>query len=349
MQLTIFKRTFTSTLAIAATAGSALIAQEPARTPVPAAAPAAATTPASTPPTAPAPLAASAPVATPLPITAAYTPHRVYDTKRNRFIDLETMIAAIARADAAFLGEFHDDPGTHRLQRAILEGTARRREGKIVLSLEMFERDVQPRMNAYLANEIDEPTFLASSRPWPNYNADYRPLVEFAKERNWPVVGGNIPRRIASIVSRRGVIAIDSLPAADRPFAAAENSCPRDDYFKKFDAVMGDMSAHGMRPSPEERTMMVSRMYEAQCAKDEAMGESIAVAMTEHNTLVIHANGAFHSDYRLGTVERVRRRAPRAKMIVVTFSPIADLDTANGREKRKMGDYVVFTLAPQRP
>jgi uncharacterized iron-regulated protein len=345
MSLNLFNRVAAS-FAVATIAGFPASAQSPVPTPPPASTPAAATTPASTPPTAAAP-AAVVPAAAPL--AAAYTPHRVYDTKRKRFIDLETMIAAIARADAAFLGEFHDDPGTHRLQRAILEGTARRREGKIVLSLEMFERDVQPRLNAYLANEIDEPAFLANSRPWPNYPSDYRPLVEFAKANQWPVVGGNIPRRIASQVARRGLIAIDSLPEADRPFAAASNSCPRDDYFKKFDAVMGDMAAHGMRPSPDERTMMVSRMYESQCAKDEAMGEAIAAAMTEHNTLVIHANGAFHSDYRLGTVERVRRRAPRAKMVVVTFAPVADLDAANGREKRQMGDYVVFTLAPQRP
>lgn len=342
MPLNLFKRVAVASITVAATAGAAISAQ----TPAPTAAPSAATTPASTPPTAAAPVASATAAA---PLVAAYTPHRVYDTKRKRFVDLETMIAAIARADAAFLGEFHDDPGTHRLQRAILEGTARRREGKIVLSLEMFERDVQPRLNAYLANEIDEPTFLAASRPWPNYPSDYRPLVEFAKANGWPVVGGNIPRRIASQVSRRGLIALDSLPAADRPFAAAANSCPRDDYFEKFDGIMGDMSAHGMKPSPEERATMVSRMYEAQCAKDEAMGEAVAAAMTEHNTLVIHANGAFHSDFRLGTVERVRRRAPRAKMVVVTFAPVADLDAANGREKRKMGDYVVFTLAPQRP
>ncbi len=352
MSLNLFKRAIAATATIAATAGAALSAQTPTPaptptpTPAPASAPAAATTPGSTPPSAPAPLAVSAATVS-APVAAAYTPHRVYDTKRKRFIDLETMIAAIARADAAFLGEFHDDPGTHRLQRAILEGTARRREGKIVLALEMFERDVQPRLNAYLANEIDEPTFLANSRPWPNYNSDYRPLVEFAKENRWPVVGGNIPRRIASQVSRRGLIALDSLPEADRPLAAAQNSCPRDEYFTRFDGVMGDMSAHGLRPSPEERATMVSRMYEAQCAKDEAMGEAVATAMTEHNTLVIHANGAFHSDYRLGTVARVRRRAPRAKLVVVTFAPVKDLDAANGREKRKMGDYVVFTLDPK--
>lgn len=322
---------FVATCAVSA-GGAPLTAQAPLAAP-PATAPAASTS--------------AAPAAQIAPQPAAYTPHRVYDTKRKRFIDLETMIAAIARADAAFLGEFHDDPGTHRLQRAILEGTARRRQGKLVLALEMFERDVQPRLNAYLANEIDEPTFLAGARPWPNYNADYRPLVEFAKSNNWPVIAGNVPRRIASMVSRGGLSALDTLPARDRPFVAAQNSCPRDDYFTRFQGVMGDMSGHGMQLSPEQLSAMVGRMYEAQCVKDEAMGEAVATAMAEHNTLVIHANGAFHSDFRLGTVERVRRRAPRAELIVVTFAPVKDLDAANGREKRKMGDFVVFTLDPK--
>jgi hypothetical protein len=64
--------------------------------------------------------------------------------------------------------------------------------------------------------------------------------------------------------------------------------------------------------------------------------------------MVIHANGAFHSDFRLGTVDRAKRRAPKAKISVVSFIPVADLDTANGKPQRKIGDYIVFTLAPER-
>ena len=281
------------------------------------------------------------------PAAAAYTPHRVYDTKRRRFLDLETLIARIARdADVAYLGEFHNDPGTHQLQAAVLEGIARRRGGTVVLSLEMFERDVQPQLDGYLADSIDESAFLAASRPWPNYRADYRPMVEFAKARSWPVVGGNVPRRLASIVARRGLVALDSLPEADRPFVAAEHSCPRNEYWERFRETMGDMSGHGMQLTPDQVETMVWRTYEAQCVKDEAMAESIIRARETHGTLVVHANGSFHSNYRLGTVERVQRRDRRARQIVVSFQPVADLDTADGRSQRKIGDYIVFTLAP---
>lgn len=298
-----------------------------------------------TPATAPATVQtnAGAAVAAPAP---TYVPHRVYDTRRKRFTDLETMIARIAVSDAAFLGEFHDDPGTHRLQAAILEGLARRRSDTLVLAMEMFERDVQPQLDAFLRGELDEAAFLGQARPWPNYQRDYRPMVEIARAEGWPVVGGNVPRRIASVVARQGLAALDSLPASDRSFVAAAHSCPRDKYWTRFQGVMGDMSGHGMQLTPEQVEAMVWHTYQAQCVKDEAMGEAVARAIAEHGTLVVHPNGAFHSDFRLGTVERVRRRAPDAKLVVVSFLPVEDLDAADGRPLRKQADYIVFTLKP---
>lgn len=294
-----------------------------------------------------APTSAQEPAAGVTAAPTAYTPHRVYDTKRRRFIDLETLIARINRdADVAYLGEFHNDPGTHQLQAAILEGVARRRDGKVVLSLEMFERDVQSRLDAYLADSLDEATFLAESRPWGNYRTDYRPMVEFAKAQAWPVVGGNVPRRLASVVARGGLEALDSIPDGDRPLVASEHSCPRNEYWERFRETMGDMSGHGMTLTPEQVESMVWRTYQAQCVKDEAMAEAIVAARAAHATLVIHANGSFHSNYHLGTVERVKRRDRGARQLVVSFLPVEDLDAADGRRQRRIGDYIVFTLAP---
>jgi len=280
---------------------------------------------------------------------ASYVPHRVYNSKSKRFTDLEALIHRIANdADVVFLGEFHNDPGTHRLQLAILEGVARRRRAA-VLALEMFERDVQPQLDAYLRGEIGEADFTGSARPWGNYTSDYRPLVELARAQQWPVVAGNVPRRLAQVVARRGLAALDSLPAADRAFAAQENLCPRDHYWERFRETMGDMSGHGMQLTPEQLQAMVWRTYEAQCVKDETMGEAVAAAHTARQALVIHANGSFHSDFRYGTAERVKWRLPKARMVVVSFVPVADLDAVDGKARRKLGDYVVFTLATPKP
>jgi uncharacterized iron-regulated protein len=96
-----------------------------------------------------------------------WAPHRVYDAQHRRFSDFETPAAEAVRADAVLLGEQHDYPGTHRMELALLQAVARRR-GNVVLTLEMFERDVQPILNQYLAGTVAEDVFLAGSRPWRN-------------------------------------------------------------------------------------------------------------------------------------------------------------------------------------
>ena len=213
----------------------------------------------------------------------------------------------------------------------------------------MFERDVQPAVDAYLAGSMTEADFLAASRPWPNYATDYRPMIEFARANRWPVIAGNVPRRLASAVARRGLGALDSLSATDRAFVAQTLACPRDEYWTRFKATMGDMSGHGMQLSPDQVDQMVWRTYEAQCVKDETMGEAVANAHAKHGALVIHPNGAFHSDYRLGSAARALSRAPGARMRVVSFVPVADLDAVDGKSRRKLADYVVFTLETPKP
>ncbi len=281
---------------------------------------------------------------------SSYTPHRVYQSGKKRFTDFESALADAAKSDVVFLGEQHDDPGTHRLERAALEGIGRRR-AKVVLSLEMFERDAQGRLDDYLAGRIDEAEFLKNARPWPRYTTDYRPLVELAKAKGWPVVAGNVPRRLASLVGRTGLSALNSLSPADRSFIAAELKCPTDKYFDRFKTSMGDMSGHGQaKISADSAAAMVTRFFEAQCVKDETMAEAIANARTKNpDAVVVHVNGAFHSEFGQGTVNRVERRAPGVTVRLLEFVPVVDLDTVNGKPYRKQGDFIVFTLKPPAP
>jgi uncharacterized iron-regulated protein len=274
-----------------------------------------------------------------------YTPHRVFDTRKNQFVDFETLASRLAAADLVFVGEQHNDPATHRMELAILEGIARRRDS-VVVALEMWERDVQPLLDRYLAGSATEEELLKDGRPWKNYAADYRPLVELARARGWPVIASNVPRPLASLVSRGGLAALDTLSAAARQRVAASIACPEDDYFEKFRAVMGDLSSHQPGSSADSSAALLLRIYHAQCIKDETMGESVARAWSP-GRLVVHYNGAFHSDFRLGTVDRARQRAGDAKALVVTAIPVADLDRLKpSKEERKRADYLVYVLAP---
>lgn len=92
---------------------------------------------------------------------------------------------------------------------------------------------------------------------------------------------------------------------------------------------------------------MMNRFYEAQCIKDETMSESIASARTATpGAIVVHFNGAFHSDFGLGTAERAKRRAPDAKSVVVTAIPVASPSSAALGEHATRAEFVIFTKKP---
>ncbi len=278
----------------------------------------------------------------PAAASTAYVPQRVYDTRRATFTDFEMMTADLARADVVLIGEQHDDPNTHRLELAVLEGLARRNVA-ITLSLEMFERDVQASVNTYMSGSSAEDEFLKQSRPWPRYATDYRPLVEFARAQRWPVVAANVPRRIAADVAKVGKPALESLNPSDRSLAAADLQCPHDAYFDRF---AGQMGGHQSSASSVDTT--TERYYWAQCIKDETMAESIASAFTKlegRPGVVVHVTGSFHSDYGDGTGERVRRRLAGRRVATVSMMPVENLDViAPEKDDIKRADYLVYTI-----
>jgi uncharacterized iron-regulated protein len=281
------------------------------------------------------------------PAVAQDADPRVWDSRAGRWVQWGAMADALARHDVVFVGEQHDDPATHRAEARLLDALAARR-GRVMVSLEMFERDVQPLLDDYGVGRLPEADFLARSRPWGNYASDYRPLVETARAHRWPVVAANIPRPLAQVVSRGGMAALDTLPPGHGRLYAAERRCaPEGEYFRRFGQAMGGMHGHGAAPDPAAANATLARFYEAQCIKDETMAESIVRARDVwRGWMVVHYNGAFHSDHRLGTVERLARRLPDARIAVVSIVPVPDPATASAAEFADRGDYVVFVPAP---
>ncbi|MGV3709287.1 MAG: ChaN family lipoprotein [Gemmatimonas sp.] len=301
----------------------------------------------------------------PLP---SYVPNRVYDARKKKWIDFETLVQRVNALDLVFVGEQHDTEPVQALELALLEGIARRRAasgGPVVLSMEMFERDVQPRLDAYLAGSLDEVSFLRESRPWPRYITHYRPLVEIAKERKWPVVAANVPRPLASAVARGSLSVLDTLNRETRAQqVAAQIACPDDRYAKLFKEWFGsqmsaaghgvpvagpNISADSAKKLAANADAVAQRYYESQCVKDETMGESIARALEGARArgpgaLVVHVNGSFHSDYTLGTADRALRRVKNAKHAVIKIVPTLDIDGVDAKAMRKFADYLVFTV-----
>jgi uncharacterized iron-regulated protein len=222
-------------------------------------------------------------------------------------IDFEAMVADLAAQDVVFLGEEHDNDVGH-LQHLQLLKMLHASRPELVLSMEMFERDVQEVVDAYLAGTIDEAKFLADSRPWGRYRTHYRPMVEYAKRHGLPVIAANAPTALARRVASEGVAAV-----LGGPHVAAATSAPKDRYWQDFLAAMeGHVGV-------DENT--VYRYYESQCLKDDTMAESIlaARAAADPAPLVVHVNGKFHSDGGLGTAARVASRAPDLKLAVLSM------------------------------
>jgi len=251
---------------------------------------------------------------------------------------LDHLVAASRAAVVTFLGESHDDPVAHYLEEQILRRTW---DPDAALSLEMFERDVQYVLDEYLAGFITENHLIASGRAWKNYASDYRPLIEFAKEKKMPVVAANAPRRYVNRVSRLGVAALAEIePEGGRflpPMPYAEASA---DYAEKFTRAMEEHREEGKPPSPRS----IALGLEAQSLWDATMAYSIADFLTKHpGKRVLHVNGSFHTAHRLGIVEHLLRYRPNTPLVVVTILSEASFPAFDAKGMYGAGTFVVVT------
>lgn len=256
-------------------------------------------------------------------------------------VALADALERLAAADVVFVGENHDHRAGHEMELQVLRSVLARRP-RAVLALEMFERDVQLVLDEYLAGIINEPSFLAASRPWPSYRTDYRAMVELCKEKGVPVVASNAPRRYVNLVSRNGSEALRRLSAEARRFLAPLPVDPTmaEGYSAELDRLFG--GAHGVggpapagMPSPEN-------MKAAQALWDATMADSVLRAARRHRgALILHVNGSMHSDHGYGIVERVRRLAPRLKALVVTIKPDPAFPAVDDAAYARMADVAV--------
>lgn len=259
---------------------------------------------------------------------------RVVHCRTGKEVTLQQVADDLAARDVVYFGELHDNVTGHRVY-AQLAALLVERRADVVLAMEMFERDVQGVVTDYLRGRVDEAKLLEHSRPWKDYARDYKPLIELAKEKRLDVIAGNLPRPVAAqVASKEGSVS---------PFLPRTTTAPQDRYWELFvETMKGHPGAEGA----------VERMYRAQCAKDDAMAESVAgyLATNPHRQpLVIHCNGNFHSDYGLGTAARVASRVPLAQSACVSMLAVPDVHKADVTAARKRAHYLLVVPAPPKP
>ncbi len=254
-------------------------------------------------------------------------------------ISLSQAVEIASDYDVVFFDEYHDQTAIHQAERNFLIEYYKKNP-QMILSMEMFERDVQQDMNGYLQGKITEEEFLAASRPWNNYLPDYRPLVEFAKENDVFVLASNIPRRIAAQYAKTGDFSLIS--ETDRIYLPQEHLVGYEAYYDKFKNYMLQGSDRSPMIMTPER---IELFYKAQCLKDDTMAESISLFANAHkDTKILHVQGAFHGDEHLGVVEKLNKLNPALKTVVITPVEMKDYENV----KTKYGkDTILLTFIRQ--
>lgn len=253
------------------------------------------------------------------------------DAKSGKELTAAQLAQKLAKYDVVFFGEYHDQSEIHKSEIDLLEALHKIKGEKLVLSMEMFEVDNQEKLDSFLAGQLNEADFMATSRPWPNYQTDYAPLVNFAKEQNMPVVAANVPRFLAAHVAKNNASAA-GIEEQYKKWLPKATYAPEGAYKDKFYAQMNSPEAPMKMPPAR-----LAAVYAAQCLKDDKMAESIAAfADAYQNMQILHINGCFHSDAHLGTAQKLEALRPELKVAVIT-----PLERKQKGEK-PAGDFVVW-------
>jgi uncharacterized iron-regulated protein len=283
-----------------------------------------------------------------MPNTQTETHYRIY-TGSGKAASIEDVLAALDHAEVACVGELHDDPSGHAFEIELLErsatryeaGTGKAKQRTLILSLEMFERDVQTVLDEYLRGLIVERHFLASSRPWNNYEKDYRPLLEFAREHHLAVVAANAPARYVNRVSRLGPDALKDLtPAAKAWLPPLPYQPASPAYAAKFNQLMKGPEMSGNAQSPHGNAFLL----DAQSLRDATMAFAITEQLKREPTaLVLHINGNFHSEERLGVPEQLAHYRPKTRTLVITIVSDKSYPNFDAARLGQLGDFVILT------
>ncbi len=271
-------------------------------------------------------------------LPACATTARIVTTSTGADTSLVNVARDLAGADVVALGELHRTPAVHRTHHRLIAELHERRPD-LVIAMEMFERDVQTLLLQYLTGMVDEATFRAGSRPWPDYERDYRPVIEFAKANGLVVLAANAPKPLVSKVAKEGLAAVAgeaNIARTSTPPSAAERAA--------FDEAM---KGH---PGASAETM--ARMLEAQSLRDDTMAEAITDHLAEcaksgSKPLVVLICGRHHSDHGRGAVARVLARMPDLDVRVLSAETMADVRAPLPADSKALGAYVV--VAPEMP
>jgi uncharacterized iron-regulated protein len=191
-------------------------------------------------------------------------------------------------------------------------------------------------MDEYLDSKIGKKQFESEMRLWPNYKTDYKPSVEFAKEKQLKVVATNIPRRYASVVSNKGLEGLRFLSKEAKKFMAP--------LPMKYDSSLNCYkSMLNMDDSTKACLPNAGKYFpEAQASKDATMAYFIMKYWSKKKTL-LHYNGSYHSDNFESMVWYLKKMNKNLKIVTISTVNQEDISKLSD-ENKNVADFIFCTV-----
>ncbi len=250
--------------------------------------------------------------------------YQIFD-KNGKKSSYEKLLKASSKTQVVLFGEYHDNSVVHWLQLELTKDLADKTD--LVLGAEMLEADNQIQVNQYLKGEITQKGLDTLARLWTNYKTDYKPLVDFAKERKFDFIATNIPRRYASMVFRKDLIALDSLSSEEKSWIAPL-------------PIEFDLNLPGYKAMLEMQGGHAGdKMPKAQAIKDATMAHFINKNLKD-NTIFVHYNGTYHSDNYEGINWYFKKYNPEIKIVTIATVEQKDIMKLN-KEHNNKADFII--------
>lgn len=248
----------------------------------------------------------------------------IYNSKGKK-VSYEKMLKTLIQQEVVLFGEFHDNPISHWLEYEVMIDL--NIQGPLVMGAEMIEADNQDALNQYLNKEIDAKALDTLARLWPNYDTDYAPLVDYARENTLPFIATNIPRRYANKVYKGGFEVLDSLTAEEKSWMAPIPMA-FDPSLPTYVEILEMMGEHG-----------TPQLVMAQATKDATMAHFISQNMTDES-IFLHFNGAYHSNKYEGILWYLLQSNPELRYSTIATVSQADVNKL-ANENKALADFTI--------
>jgi uncharacterized iron-regulated protein len=251
-------------------------------------------------------------------------PYQLY-TKDGKKTTYKKLLAASADTQVVLFGEHHDNSLIHWLQLELTKDLAEKKN--LVLGAEMIEADNQKQLDQYLAGQINQKAFDTLARLWNNHKTDYKPLVDFAKEKKFPFIATNVPRRYATMVYKKGLEELNNLTAEEKLWIAPL-PIAYDATLPGYVEMLKMAGGHGGDNLPK-----------AQAIKDATMAYFINKNL-KPGTVFIHYNGSYHSDNFEGINWYLKKYNQGVKIVTIAAVSQKDLSTLE-KEHLNKADFIL--------